>query len=76
MTRGCDPDTWGVLFVGLGGLVPLGSSAKQERFWCDFLGRGLGDLGQGCVSRFDPAGSRTWWVDVTLRGGVSLHSGH
>jgi hypothetical protein len=68
-----------VLSIGLGGVVQLGSSAKQARFWCDFRDLGIADLGQGtrCVSRFDHlVGFRTSWVGARWTGGVTPHSGH
>lgn len=79
MVRGCSEGSAGALLVGLGALVPLGSSAKQDRFWCDFSDYGFGVLREGTafVSRFNRlACSSTRWIDVAWTSGVSLHSGH
>lgn len=69
----------GALLVGLGALVPLGSSAKQHRFWCDFRDYGFGVPREGTalVSRFNRlARSSTTWMDVAWTSGVSLRSDH
>jgi hypothetical protein len=79
MVRGCGEGSAGALLVGLGALVPLGSSAKQDRLWCDFRDHGFGVLGENTarVSGFNRlVSSSTRWIDVAWTSGVSLRSGH
>jgi hypothetical protein len=74
MVRGYSEGDARALLVGLGGLVPLGSSVKQDRFWCDCCDNGFGFLREGTafVSRFHPACSSIRWIDVAWTSGVSL----
>jgi hypothetical protein len=79
MARGRSESGAGALLVGLDALVPLGSSAKQHRFWCDFRGCSVDVLREGTafVSRFNRlACSSARWIDVAWTSGVSLRSGH
>jgi len=79
MARGCSEGSAGALLAGLGALVPLGSSAKQDRFWCDFRDCGFGFLGQDTawVWRFNRlVSSSSRRIDVAWTSGVSLRSGH
>jgi hypothetical protein len=79
MARGCGEGSAGALLVGLGALVPLGSSAKRDRFWCDLCDYGFGIPREGTafVPRLDRlACSSNRWNDVAWTSGVSLRSGH
>lgn len=79
MARACSEGGAGALLVGLDALVPLGSSARQRRFWCDFRDYSVGVLSEGTafVSRSNRlACSSTRWIDVAWASGVSLRSGH
>jgi hypothetical protein len=68
----------GALLVGLGVLVPLASRAHRERFWCDFLNRGFGVLGEGTtwILRFDRFATDKTPIDVGWTGVVSFRYGH
>jgi len=79
MARACSEGGAGALLVGLDALVPLGSSARQHRFWCDFRDHSVGVLREGTA--FVPRSNRlacssTRWIDVAWTSGVSLRSGH
>jgi hypothetical protein len=79
MVRGCSEGSAGTLLVGFGALVPLGSSAKQDRFWCDFRDYRFGVLGEdtALLSRFNRlVFSSTRWIDLAWTSSVSLRSGH